>query len=147
LNTQYFELLKKKIETGLQSTSSNQNENSETNSHSNQNGSKPLNKNLTLKDVQEKVKSFLVNARIFEKSMKLFASDTKIHDLLSKHLIKTVSSEIVNEMLRILAEEQMIQVANEENLNTEVKKKTYFMLKDDEFDLFLINYQQKKVTR
>ena len=39
--------------------------------------------------------------------------------MLSKHLIKTVSSEISNEMLKIVSEEQMIEIS-EENLNTEV---------------------------
>ena len=45
--------------------------------------------------------------------------DPKIQDILSKHLIKTVCSEITNEMLKFIASEQMINIA-ENNLTSEV---------------------------
>jgi hypothetical protein len=49
----------------------------------------------------------------------IFYSDQKIQDILSKHLIKTVCSEITNEMLRFISSEQMINLA-ENNLTIEV---------------------------
>jgi hypothetical protein len=48
--------------------------------------------------------------------------DAKVQDVISKHLIKTVGTEIVSEMLKLIADEQMIQV-NDEHLNTDVLKK------------------------
>jgi hypothetical protein len=39
--------------------------------------------------------------------------------LLSKHLIKTTLSEILNEMLKFIAAEQLITIS-EENLNNDV---------------------------
>ena len=75
MNTQYFELLKNKIETGLQSTS----QTDASNDSKPQNSDKVTlaSKKLTLKDVQEKVRQFLVNAKIFEKSMSLFNGKSK----------------------------------------------------------------------
>jgi hypothetical protein len=66
LNVQYFELLKTKVESGVIGVSP-----------ANEDAADALNKpavakKLTIKDLQEKIKSFLINARIFEKSMKLF---------------------------------------------------------------------------
>jgi hypothetical protein len=65
LNVHYFELLKTKVESGLINISTNESEPDAPH--------KPVAaKKLTIKDLQEKIKVFLINARIFEKSMKLF---------------------------------------------------------------------------
>ncbi len=65
LNVQYFELLKSKVESGLINVLANETDKDTAN--------KPIvAKKLTIKDLQEKIKLFLINARIFEKSIKLF---------------------------------------------------------------------------
>ena len=121
LNIQYFEMLKNKVESGkinlnsseevIERTATGQADQGVTV------GARSPSKKITIKDLQEKVRLFLVNAKIFEKSMKLF-TDNKVQDLLSKHLIKTVCSEVANEMVRLIAEEQMIQCGDD--LNTDV---------------------------
>ena len=66
LNSQYLDLLKSKVEKGLITTlSENQSEN----------GKSPS-KKLTIKEVQEKAKLFLVQAKVFEKALKLFTGKT-----------------------------------------------------------------------
>jgi hypothetical protein len=65
LNSQYFDLLKNKVETGLQSTAK----------ADSQTASSVSPKKNTIKDVQEKVRMFLINMRVFEKSIKLFTGE------------------------------------------------------------------------
>ena len=62
LNSQYFDLLKNKIETGLQSSAKSDG----------QTASSVSPKKNTIKDVQEKVRMFLINMKVFEKAIKLF---------------------------------------------------------------------------
>ena len=65
MNVQYFDLLKTKIEKGLISTGKNQEGDNQDSSVS----SKPP----SIKEVQEKVKVFLINARVFDRASKLFS--------------------------------------------------------------------------
>ena len=60
LNHQYFDILKSKIESGLINNSNDSNS--------------PVNlpAKMTIKEIQEKIRLFILNAKIFEKSMKLF---------------------------------------------------------------------------
>jgi hypothetical protein len=60
LNHQYFELLKSKVESGKL----------EVNTDS-QSSTQSV-KKITIKEVQEKVKIFLLNARVFDKAIKSF---------------------------------------------------------------------------
>ena len=63
LNQQYFDLLKSKIELGLVESS-----------QATAGGEEKIisSKKNTIKDVQEKVKMFLINSKLFEKSVKFF---------------------------------------------------------------------------
>lgn len=65
LNSQYLDLLKSKVEKGLVTVSE---------AEQSKDG-KPIPKKLTIKDVQEKVKFFLIQGKIFEKALKLFTSN------------------------------------------------------------------------
>lgn len=65
LNLQYLDLLKYKVEKGLV-TISEQNQDT---------SGKTASKKLTIKEVQEKVRFFLVQGRIFDKALKLFTSN------------------------------------------------------------------------
>ena len=67
LNGQYLELLKNKVETGLISTL--RAGNNEQNQGQNVAASVSPKKN-TMKEVQERIKTFLANARVFEKALK-----------------------------------------------------------------------------
>ena len=65
LNHQYFDILKSKIESGVITNSEG------SNSQAN------LPAKVTIKDIQEKIRLFILNAKIFEKSMKLFTGLSK----------------------------------------------------------------------
>ncbi|RNA34867.1 E3 UFM1- ligase 1 [Brachionus plicatilis] len=118
LNSQYLDLLKSKVEKGLVTISEDDQIAD----------GRATSKKLTIKEVQEKARFFLVQGKIFDKALKLFTNQ-KVQDQLNKHLLKTSCSEITNEMLKFIANEQMIQV-NEENLNTESRGKIIQKLKD-----------------
>ncbi|CAF0946717.1 unnamed protein product [Brachionus calyciflorus] len=118
LNSQYLDLLKSKVEKGLVASSKD---------NLPENG-KHVSKKLTIKDVQEKARLFLVQGRLFEKALKLF-TDAKVQETLNKHLVKTSCSEITNEMLKFIATEQMLQI-NDENLNPDSRSKLIQKLKD-----------------
>lgn len=60
LNHEYFDLLKSKIESGLIQSSMGTD------------ASSPSKAKQTIKDIQEKIKLFLINAKIFEKGIKTF---------------------------------------------------------------------------
>lgn len=116
-NRQYFDLLKTKVESGIISSSSECNDKL----------AKPKN---TLRETQEKIKLLLINARIFEKGVKSFSgSDSKTQDTLNKHLIKTVYSEMVNEMVKSIANEHMISY-KDENFTADTRSRIIFKMKD-----------------
>ena len=71
LNQQYFDLLKSNIEKGLISSSSNV-EDSKSPSKS---------KKTTMKDMQEKIKIFLLSAKIFEKGVNSFTGNIPLVSL------------------------------------------------------------------
>ncbi|KAI4458328.1 e3 ufm1-protein ligase 1 [Holotrichia oblita] len=62
----------------------------------------------THNELQNKVNALVGDVRLFEKGIKLFPSDTQIH--LNKYLLKTLCTDITNELLNY--------VAAEENMNT-----------------------------
>ena len=83
LNYQYFDLLKNKIEMGLVSTSSGGDEGSTGKEASSAGSSSKKN---TIKDVQERIKTFLLNAKIFERGLKSFNGQWKTLGLFGTHL-------------------------------------------------------------
>ncbi|CAL1533609.1 unnamed protein product [Lymnaea stagnalis] len=63
----------------------------------------------TAAEVQDKMNGLWVNARLFEKSIKLF--EEPVHTNLVKHLLKTVCSELANTVVLALASDNMVNVS------------------------------------
>jgi hypothetical protein len=126
LNHQYFDLLKSKVESGL------------INSSMEEGGTSPVKGKNTIKEMQEKLKLFLINAKIFEKGVKTFP-DPKTQDALNKHLIKTSFSDMVNDMVKFIANENMIQY-KEESLNGDVCELVLF---SEVFNRYQVNFYYK----
>ncbi|XP_026642518.1 E3 UFM1-protein ligase 1 isoform X2 [Microtus ochrogaster] len=62
----------------------------------------------TIKDLQEEVSNLYNNIRLFEKGMKYFTDDTQT--ALTKHLLKTVCTDITNLIFNFLASDLMMAV-------------------------------------
>lgn len=73
LNVQYLELLKTKIEKGLISTSKSGDKSTSSSATGKDSTSDMMSKPPSIKDVQEKVKIFLINVRVFDRALKLFS--------------------------------------------------------------------------
>jgi len=116
LNHQYFDLLKFKIESGL------------INSSNEESGSSGVKGKNSFKEMQEKLKLFLINAKIFMKGIDaLSETHYKAQDPLVKHLINTFFTDIINEMVKFLAGENMIR-CEEENLTVDVCDKFHLLI-------------------
>ncbi len=115
LNHSFFEMLKLKIESGLVAGG-----------ESNEKCTVVATK--TLKDVQETVKLLLINAKIFDKALKSL-TDSKVQEIIAKHLAKTCLTDIFNEIIKFIATEQFITF-NDENMNSETRTKILQKLKE-----------------
>jgi len=67
-----------------------------------------------------------MNVRLFEKGIKQF-SDKDIQQQLSKYLLKTLCTEITNEIFSYVAQENMIQYDQAKELSPEVRELCMFM--------------------
>jgi hypothetical protein len=74
----------------------------------------------THSDLQDKLNAMLVNVRLFEKGIKQF-SDKDIQQQLVKYLLKTLCTEITNEVFSYVAQENMIQYDQSKELSPEVR--------------------------
>uniref|UniRef100_A0A8C8ZZM3 E3 UFM1-protein ligase 1 n=1 Tax=Prolemur simus TaxID=1328070 RepID=A0A8C8ZZM3_PROSS len=75
----------------------------------------------TIKDLQEEVSNLYSNIRLFEKGMKFFADDTQA--ALTKHLLKTVCTDITNLIFNFLASDLMMAVDDPAAITSEGRKK------------------------
>lgn len=75
----------------------------------------------TIKDLQEEVSNLYNNIRLFEKGTKFFTDDTQA--ALTKHLLKTVCTDITNLIFNFLASDLMMAVDDPAAITSEVRKK------------------------
>lgn len=83
----------------------------------------------TIKDLQEEVSNLYNNIRLFEKGMKYFADDTQT--ALTKHLLKTVCTDITNLMFNFLASDFMMAVEDPAAITSEIRKKILSKLTEE----------------
>ncbi|CAH6777410.1 E3 UFM1-protein ligase 1 [Phodopus roborovskii] len=83
----------------------------------------------TIKDLQEEVSNLFNNIRLFEKGMKFFADDTQT--ALTKHLLKTVCTDITNLMFNFLASDLMMAVEDPAAITSEIRKKILSKLTEE----------------
>lgn len=80
----------------------------------------------THSELQEKLNAMFVNVRLFEKGIKQF-SDKDVEQHLAKYLIKTLCTEITNEIFCYVAQENMIQYDQAKELSPEVRLLCLFL--------------------
>ncbi|NP_001119751.1 E3 UFM1-protein ligase 1 [Rattus norvegicus] len=83
----------------------------------------------TIKDLQEEVSNLYNNIRLFEKGMKYFADDTQT--ALTKHLLKTVCTDITNLMFNFLASDLMMAVEDPATITSDMRKKILSKLTEE----------------
>lgn len=83
----------------------------------------------TIKDLQEEVSNLYNNIRLFEKGMKYFAEDTQT--ALTKHLLKTVCTDITNLMFNFLASDLMMAVEDPATITSDMRKKILSKLTEE----------------
>ncbi|XP_055981274.1 E3 UFM1-protein ligase 1 isoform X1 [Sorex fumeus] len=83
----------------------------------------------TIKDLQEEVSNLYNNIRLFEKGMKFFTDDTQT--ALTKHLLKTVCTDITNLIFNFLASDLMMAVDDSTTITSEVRKKILSKLSEE----------------
>uniref|UniRef100_I3M4I6 E3 UFM1-protein ligase 1 n=1 Tax=Ictidomys tridecemlineatus TaxID=43179 RepID=I3M4I6_ICTTR len=83
----------------------------------------------TIKDLQEELSNLYNNIRLFEKGMKFFADDTLA--ALTKHLLKTVCTDITNLIFNFLASDLMMSVDDPATITSEVRKKILSKLSEE----------------
>ncbi|XP_037698632.1 E3 UFM1-protein ligase 1 isoform X2 [Choloepus didactylus] len=83
----------------------------------------------TMKDLQEEVSNLYNNIKLFEKGMKFFADDTQA--ALTKHLLKTICTDLTNLIFNFLASDLMMAVDNPAAITSEVRKKILSKLSEE----------------
>ncbi|XP_012299703.1 E3 UFM1-protein ligase 1 [Aotus nancymaae] len=83
----------------------------------------------TIKDLQEEVSNLYNNIRLFEKGMKFFADDTQA--ALTKHLMKSVCTDITNLIFNFLASDLMMAVDDPAAITSEIRKKILSKLSEE----------------
>jgi len=114
LNQQYLEVLRVQL-------------NKSTAASADSSGKASSGKN-TIKEVQERLKTIILNAKVFDKAAKTFPNE-KGQDQLNKHLVKTVCSDMANELFQYVASENMINLS-EENFTADTRNKILQKLKE-----------------
>ncbi|XP_077911110.1 E3 UFM1-protein ligase 1 isoform X2 [Halichoerus grypus] len=83
----------------------------------------------TIKDLQEEVSNLYNNIRLFEKGLKFFTDDTQA--ALTKHLLKTICTDITNLIFNFLASDLMMAVDDPAAITSEVRKKILSKLSEE----------------
>ncbi|XP_069679850.1 E3 UFM1-protein ligase 1 homolog [Periplaneta americana] len=80
------------------------------------------NRRKTHSELQDKLNAMVTNVRLFEKGLKQF-SDKDVQQQLIKYLLKTLCTEITNEIFSYVAQENMIQYDQTKELSPEIRMK------------------------
>lgn len=83
----------------------------------------------TIKDLQEEASNLYNNIRLFEKGIKFFSDETQA--ALTKHLLKTVCTDITNLIFNFLASDLMMTVDSPATITSEVRKKILSKLPEE----------------
>lgn len=83
----------------------------------------------TIKDLQEEASNLYNNIRLFEKGIKFFSDETQA--TLTKHLLKTVCTDITNLIFNFLASDLMMTVDSPATITSEVRKKILSKLPEE----------------
>uniref|UniRef100_A0A8C4GM62 E3 UFM1-protein ligase 1 n=1 Tax=Dicentrarchus labrax TaxID=13489 RepID=A0A8C4GM62_DICLA len=75
------------------------------------------NKKKSMKDLQEEITNLYNNIRLFEKGTKFFSDETQVH--ISKHVLKTLCTDVTNILVNFLAADLMMSVENPSTISNE----------------------------
>lgn len=87
------------------------------------------NKKKSMKDLQEEITNLYTNIRLFEKGTKLFSDETQVQ--ISKHVLKTVCTDVTNILVNFLAADLMMSVDNPSTITNEVRVKILGKLSEE----------------
>lgn len=87
------------------------------------------NKKKSMKDLQEEITSLYNNIRLFEKGTKFFSDETQVH--ISKHILKTLCTDVTNILVNFLAADLMMSVENPSSITNEVRVKILNKLSEE----------------
>ncbi|XP_074542069.1 E3 UFM1-protein ligase 1 [Halichoeres trimaculatus] len=87
------------------------------------------NKKKSMKDLQEEITSLYNNIRSFEKGAKFFSDETQVH--ISKHILKTLCTDVTNILVNFLAADLMMSVENPNSITPEVRVKILGKLSEE----------------
>ncbi|XP_072218891.1 E3 UFM1-protein ligase 1 [Leuresthes tenuis] len=87
------------------------------------------NKKKSMKDLQEEISSLYNNVRLFEKGTKFFSDDTQVS--ITKHILKTVCTDVTNILVNFLAADLMMSVENPSTITNEVRGKILGKLSEE----------------
>ncbi|KAF7649689.1 hypothetical protein LDENG_00137600 [Lucifuga dentata] len=80
-----------------------------------------VNKKRSMKELQEEIANLYNNIRLFEKSTKCFSDETQVY--ITKHVLKTVCTDVTNILVNFLAADLMMSVENPSSITNEVRLK------------------------
>nr|XP_056712608.1 E3 UFM1-protein ligase 1 [Euleptes europaea] len=83
----------------------------------------------TIKDLQEEVSNLYNNVRLFEKGAKHFTDETQTN--ISKHMLKTVCTDITNLIFNFLASDVMMAAEDYTVVTSEMRKKILSTLQEE----------------
>uniref|UniRef100_A0A1A8QAT5 E3 UFM1-protein ligase 1 n=1 Tax=Nothobranchius rachovii TaxID=451742 RepID=A0A1A8QAT5_9TELE len=86
-------------------------------------------KRKSLKDLQEEITNLYNNIRLFEKGTKFFSDETQVH--ITKHILKTVCTDMTNILVNFLAADLMMSVENPCTITNEVRVKILGKLSEE----------------
>ncbi|XP_042359746.1 E3 UFM1-protein ligase 1 [Plectropomus leopardus] len=87
------------------------------------------NKKQSMKELQEEITNLYNNIRLFEKGTKFFSDETQVH--ISKHLLKTLCTDVTNILVNFLAADLMMSVENPSTITNEVRVKILGKLSEE----------------
>ncbi|XP_053712431.1 E3 UFM1-protein ligase 1-like [Synchiropus splendidus] len=75
----------------------------------------------TIKEIQEDIGNLHINIKLFEKAIKFFQDDTQV--LISKHILKSVCTDVTNILVNFLAADMMLSMENTGSITSDVRIK------------------------
>ncbi|KAG7244195.1 hypothetical protein INR49_004268 [Caranx melampygus] len=87
------------------------------------------NRKKSMKDLQEEITNLYNNIRLFEKGTKFFSDETQAN--ISKHILKTLCTDVTNILVNFLAADLMMSVENPSSITNEVRVKILGKLSEE----------------